>query len=98
MCGQTTKDKISLDDAIFRLLETCFSIKEDKAETRIHDLLYNLYPSVCDFSIIPPYRKEERDRWRLRVIWKTGMKYVAADMWIENVTGGFVDHIEWVSI
>ena len=91
------KDKISLDDAIFRLLETCYSIRVDRAKKRIDDLLCNLNSIVYDFVILEPREIEEDTLWELKVVWKTGMNYVATKLWVKKVEGGMQEHIEWTT-
>ena len=62
-------NKITLNDAVFRLLETCYSIKQGKAIERIDNLLTNLYPTVFDFSITEPYKKGDNNMWE-RAGWR----------------------------
>ena len=84
------------DEAILRLLEECYSIKQDRAADRIENLMKGLWPIVGDWGLMPI--KDSPYLWAIRVAWKTSVVFVAAEIWLERVEGGVQGHVKFINV
>lgn len=84
------------DEAILRLLEECYSIKQGRAMDRIENLMKGLYPIVGDWGLMPI--KDSPHIWTVRVAWKTSVVFVCADIWLEKVEGGVAGHVKFIDV